>query len=230
RTMVLSTLCRFTTGRRILDLRVAPAVAMPAASVTSGPAQAKAPGRARTPEISTPSDKAKFYDSRKDPAPARVLRGRAAQLSARRSGGVAALRTELGRQGVVSMDPLTGTARSVSRLDGFLSGASGRPADAIARDYVRAHRDVFGLDAAGVSGLTLRRDYVDIAGSHHLSYVQSVAGVPVFGNGLQANIAGDGRLINVVGSPVFSNGDRAELVYFMTVNGLRLAWQTQTRV
>ena len=273
--MVLSTLCRFTTGRRILIMGVASALALTAASVSSGPAQAKAPGRARTPEISTPSDKAKFYDSRKDPAPARVLRGRAAQLSARPSGGVAALRTELGRQGVVSMDPLTGTARSVSRLDGFLTGASGRPADAIARDYVRAHPDVFGLDAAGVSGLTLRRDYVDIAGSHHLSYVQSVAGVPVFGNGLQANVAGDGRLINVVGSPVaglpsgssapaipadrarvaavtavretpkpatakaqggarqttvFSNGDRAELVYFMTVNGLRLAWQTQTRV
>ena len=114
--MALSTLCRFTTGRRILILGVASALALTAASVTSGPAQAKAPGRARTPEISTLSDKAKFYDSRKDPAPARVLRGRAAQLSARPSGGVAALRTELGRQGVVSMDPLTGTARSVSRL------------------------------------------------------------------------------------------------------------------
>src|SRR5256714_6743475 len=202
RAMALSTLCRFTTGRRILILGVASALALTAASVSSGPAQAKAPGRARTPEISTPSDKARFYDSGKDRAPARVLRGRAAQLWARPSGGVAALRTELGRQGVVSMDPLTGTARSVSRLDGFLTGSSGRPADAIARDYVRAHPDVFGLDAAGVSGLTLRRDYVDIAGTHHLSYLQSVAGVPVFGNGLQANVAGDGRLINVVGSPV----------------------------
>ena len=71
--MVLSTLCRFTIGRRILIMGVASALALTAASVTSGPAHAKAPGRARTPEISTPSDKAKFYDSRKDPAPARVL-------------------------------------------------------------------------------------------------------------------------------------------------------------
>src|SRR5256886_16112798 len=87
RTMALSTLCRFTTGRRILIMAVASALALTASSVTSGPAPAKAPGRARTAEPSTLSDKAKFYDSRKDPAPARGLRGRAAQLSARPRGG-----------------------------------------------------------------------------------------------------------------------------------------------
>src|SRR5256714_9670828 len=106
RTMVLSTLCRFTTGRRILIMGVASALALTAASVSSGPAQAKAPGRARTPEISTPSDKAKFYDSRKDPAPARLLRGRAAQLSARPSGGGAGRRTGMGREGAGSVGAL----------------------------------------------------------------------------------------------------------------------------
>src|SRR2546430_3222140 len=159
------------------------------------------------------------------------------------------------------------------RPDGFLTRPSNRAADAIALTYVRAHPDVFGLDAAGVAKLVLRRDYVDIAGTHHLSFIQSVGGIPVFGNGLQANVARDGRLINVVGSPVaslpgasgapgisadrarsaaisaveetakpatakaqggarqttvFSNGDRAELVYFMTVSRARLAWQTLT--
>jgi hypothetical protein len=114
---------------------------------------------------------------------------------------------------------------------------------------------------------------VDIAKTHHLSFVQSVGGVPVFGNGLQVNVAKNGRLINVVGSPVaslpstaaspsisasqarshaaedvqakarqatasapsgarrsttFSNGDRADLVYFKTLGGTRLAWQTIT--
>src|SRR2546423_3146092 len=108
RTMVLSILCRLTTGRRILIMGVASALALTAASVTSGPAHAKAPGRARTPEISTPSDKAKFYDSRKDPAPARVLRGRAAQLSARPSGGGGGRRPESGRQGGLSIVPLLG--------------------------------------------------------------------------------------------------------------------------
>src|SRR5256885_14288889 len=115
RTMALSTLCRFTTGRRILIIGVASALALTAASVTSGPAQAKAPGRARTPEISTLSDKAKFYDSRKDPTPARVLRGRAAQLSARPRGGGAAPRTAVGRQGGVSVGPLTRTPPHGSR-------------------------------------------------------------------------------------------------------------------
>src|SRR2546421_12743806 len=105
RTMVLSTLCRFTIGRRILIMGVASALALTASSVTSGPAQAKAPGRARTPEISTLSDKAKFYDSRKDPAPARVLRGRAAQLSARPRGGGAGLRAGLGGEGGGSRCP-----------------------------------------------------------------------------------------------------------------------------
>ncbi len=97
---------------------------------------------------------------------------------------------------------MTATARSVSRLDGFLTSASARPADAIARDYVRAHPDVFGLDATGVARLVLRRDYVDIAGTHHLSFVQSVGGIPLVGNGLQANVTGDGQLVNLVGSPV----------------------------
>src|SRR2546423_14107140 len=128
RTMALSTLCRFTTGRRILIMGVASALALTASSVTSGPAQAKAPGRARTPEISTLSDKAKFYDSRKDPAPARVLRGRATQLSARPSGGGAGLRTGLGRQGGGSVGPLTGTPPRVARAGGLLPRASGRPA------------------------------------------------------------------------------------------------------
>src|SRR2546430_17547233 len=96
RTMALSTLCRFTTGRRILIMGVASALALTAASVTSGPAQAKAPGRARTPEISTLSDKAKIYDSRNDPAPARALPGRAAQLSARPRGRRGGLRSAVG--------------------------------------------------------------------------------------------------------------------------------------
>src|SRR5438270_11125484 len=95
RTMVLSTLCRFTTGRRILIMGVASALALTAASVSSCPAQAKAPGLARTPEISTPSDKANFYGSRNDLPTARLLRVRAGPPFAGPSPGGAALRREL---------------------------------------------------------------------------------------------------------------------------------------
>ena len=43
--------------------------------------------------------------------------------------GVSSLRKTLGPQGVVSLDPLTGTPRTVARLDGFLTGPSRRRAD-----------------------------------------------------------------------------------------------------
>lgn len=259
--------------RRVVALSSATVLALGFAGFSAAPAQAKDPGPAAGSARAALSDKATYYDSRRDAGPAKVLRGRAAQLSARPKGGVTALRTELGTQGIVSIDPLTATARSVQRLDGFLTGPSRAAADAIALGYVRSHPDVFGLDAAAVSRLQLRRDYVDVAGTSHLGFVQQVGGIPLFGNGVQANVARDGRLINVVGSPVaglatgssapgisapaarlaaitsieetapaatakaqggvrqttvFSNGDRAELVYFMTVSGPRLAWQTLT--
>ncbi len=115
---------------------------------------------------------------------------------------VRTLREKLGVQGIVDFDNATGTPRRVARTDGFLTAASRRKPVAVALDYVRAHADVFGLTAQAVAGLTLRRDYVDIEGTHHLSFVQTVDGVPVFGNGLKAHVAKDGRLIQVDGAPV----------------------------
>ncbi|HEY7043694.1 MAG TPA: M36 family metallopeptidase, partial [Nocardioidaceae bacterium] len=59
-----------------------------------------------------------------------------------------------------------------------------------------------GLTQRDIAGLRLARNYVDIAGTHHLSYVQYAGGVPLFGNGLQANVTRDGRLLSLGGSPV----------------------------
>lgn len=112
------------------------------------------------------------------------------------------LREALGIQGIVDIDGATGTPRRVTRLDGFLTGASTKAPERIARDYVSAHSDVFGLNAAEVAGLKLRKDYVDVAGTHHLSFTQSVGGVDVFGNGVKAHVAKDGRLIQVDGAPL----------------------------
>ena len=173
-------------------------------TVTSNQAQANTP-LAATPTTAGPSaltDKASFYDSRQDPSVQKVLSARAATLAAKPKAGVTSLRQQLGTQGVVSIDPLTGTARNVAKLDGFLTAPSKASATSIALGYLGAHADVFGLDAAGIAKLQLRRDYVDIAGTHHLSYLQTIAGIPIFGDGIQANITKDGRLINVVGSPV----------------------------
>ncbi len=111
---------------------------------------------------------------------------------------------QLGVQGVVDIDQATGTPRRVARLDGFLTATSKQKPAAIALDYVRAHADLFGLDSAALAGLSLRKEYVDIEQTHHLSFVQTINGVPVFGNGLKAHVAKDGRLIQVDGSPLKS--------------------------
>src|SRR4051794_32531286 len=146
------------SGRRILVGAVVASLATIA--ITAGPALAKPGSPAKVAKPSGPSaaadttDKAKFYDSRLDPAVRKVLQSRAANLAARPKAGVTSLRNELGIQGVISIDPLTSTARSVSRLDGFLTTPSGKSAPTIALAYVRSHPDVFGLDATAISRLS----------------------------------------------------------------------------
>ncbi len=113
-----------------------------------------------------------------------------------------ALARQLGSQGVVIADPMTGTLRMLGRLDGYLTGRSSRPANRIAMAYVHDHLAALGLTGADLRTFLLRRDYVDILGTHHLSWTQSSHGVTVFQNGLKANVTKDGRLINLTGSPV----------------------------
>jgi hypothetical protein len=108
------------------------------------------------------------------------------------------LQDQLGVQSVVDIDQATGTPRRVTKLDGFLTGSSRKKPVDIALDYIRAHADLFGSP----SGLTLRQDYVDIDGTHHLSFQQIAGGVPVFGNGLKAHITRDGRLVQLDGAPL----------------------------
>jgi hypothetical protein len=175
--------------------------------------------------------------------------------AARPPAAVTRLHDALGPQGIVDLDAETGTARRVAQLDGFLTAASRKPARDIAAGYVRAHPELFGLNAAEVAALRLRKDYVDIDGTHHLSFEQMVGGVPVFGNGLRADVTADGRLIQVTGSPAADlpaalgsakmtaaqaravaardagsaaarPDDPAKLVAFAGRGGTRLAWQT----
>lgn len=130
-----------------------------------------------------------FFDAR-----ARIGAGQLkAAAAVQGSAGVAALRRSLGGQALVDIDPLTGTPRQVARVDGFLTAASTRPAASVALDYVRANRAVFGLSDADLATLVLRKDYVDVAGTHHLSWEQKAGALTVFGNGLKANVAKDGR-------------------------------------
>src|SRR4051812_27236488 len=143
------------------------------------------------------------FDSRRDGKAGLALTKKAALTAASPPAKVAELKS-LGSQGLVTIDPLTSSPRQIARADGFLTGPSkARPRD-IVMGYVQANHAVFGLDASALKGLSLRRDYVDVDGSHHLSFVQKVNGIPVFGNGLVAHVTRDGRLISFTGSPLAS--------------------------
>src|SRR5262245_376792 len=142
------------------------------------------------------------FDVRQTAASQRVLDRRADRLDAHPTKGVRTLRHQLGMQGVISIDPLTRTPRTVARLDGFLTARSSQNPAAIALGYVRSQPGVFRLTASDLDSLRLTRNYTDISGTHHLGWVQYDNGVPVFGNELQANISRAGQLISVYGSPL----------------------------
>ncbi|MEA2481922.1 MAG: extracellular elastinolytic metalloproteinase, partial [Thermoleophilaceae bacterium] len=112
------------------------------------------------------------------------------------------LSNSLGRQGILDFDPQTGTPKTVAKLDGFLTAPSGDDAAKVALDYVSSHESVFHLTAADIAGLKLDRRYTDTFGITHLVWAQVHDGIAAFDNDLHANVAKDGRLINISGSPV----------------------------
>jgi len=155
-----------------------------------------------TPKSSSRVGPAGSFDAREGQSrQARNLIANAA-LRATARPAVRALSASLGNQAVIDMDGTTGTPRIVAKLNGFLTAPSRRPAAAIALGYVRSHPGVFRLTKSDFRGLRLTRDYVDIEGASHLFWAQTVHGVPLFDNGLRANVARNGQLINVEGSPV----------------------------
>ncbi|WP_036391244.1 M36 family metallopeptidase [Micromonospora chokoriensis] len=176
----------------VLCLSLSPTVGHAAPNAAgSAPAPAKGNGQRLKP-----------YDVRTGSGSSAAIDARRASTTANTSAAVVSLRSELGIQGIVDIDPFTSTPRQVARLDGFLTGPSHRPPLTVALSYIKAHQGVFMLDADEVDALRLRKDYVDIAGTHHLSLQQTVDGVPLFGGGLKADVTKDGRLIQVNGSPV----------------------------
>jgi extracellular elastinolytic metalloproteinase len=111
------------------------------------------------------------------------------------------LRHSLGDRGVVRVDPLTGTPRFVGRLDGALTGRSGRQPLAVALSYLRGHAAAFGLDRDDLDRLDLTRRYRSRSGLSHLQLAQTYRGIPAFGAGVTANVDAQGRLVNLVGAP-----------------------------
>ena len=147
-------------------------------------------------------DKITDYDARHAGSTLRTASLRDARAVVHSAHAASALRSRLGNQGVVSIDPLTRTPRVVAKVNGFLTGRSSRPAPGVAMAYVRHHPGIFPLSRHALANLTLRRSFTDSAGMRNLSYVQSVRGIPVFGNGLRAHVTRDGRLLQLDGSPL----------------------------
>ena len=171
----------------------------------TAPSPRSAPAVKERAATSAGQEKARqTFDSRRDGKAGAVLQRRADKTVAKPPKDVVRLKRSRGVQGLVSIDPLTGSPRQVARVDGFLTGKSKAKPRTIALRYVKANRTAFGLSRAAIRSLKLRRDYRDVTGTHHLSFVQRSKGIPVFGNGLIAHVAKDGRLVGFTGSPLTS--------------------------
>jgi len=166
------------------------------AAQTAGPDQ----GKSAPAEKVEGKEQKGNYDARTPSA--RTTYARAAKVAGKETAASEKFRNSLGTQGVVEVDPNTGTPAQVTKLDGFLTGKSAKKAQDVALNYVKAHPEVFKLAEADRATLKLRKDYVDDLGTHHVFWTQVVDGVEVFGNGLKANVTKNGQLISVMGAPV----------------------------
>ncbi|CAN5542318.1 hypothetical protein BH18ACT8_BH18ACT8_10160 [soil metagenome] len=141
-----------------------------------------------------------YYDARQ--VSAGTIRPGGTALAESPGARVGALRASIGPSALVDIDPLTGTPANVSAMEGFLTGRSSAGAKQIALAYVRRNATDLGLRRADLRTLRLRTDYVDVLGSHHISWTQSARGIPVFGNGLKAHVTKAGELTSIQGSPI----------------------------
>lgn len=192
-------------GRGLLSVTAVTATTVLAMTASSGAVAATSAG---TPDPKAPAQAGKSvnkerkgnYDARTPNA--RATYARAANVAGKETAASEKFRNSLGGQGLVSLDENTGTPSQVTKLNGFLTNPSTKSAKNIALGYVKAHPEIFKLSAADLGTLKLRTDYVDVLGTHHISWVQQVDGIEVFGNGLKANVTKKGQLISLQGAPI----------------------------
>lgn len=190
-------------GRGLLAVSAVSATALLAVAAGGGASAATAAtpnaGDEHSPSIAAKERKGNF-DARTPSA--RTSFARAAKVVGKDTAAAEKFRDSLGAQGIVGIDENTGTPSQVTKLNGFLTAASSKKATQVALDYIKAHPEVFKLTDSDLGTLKLRKDYVDDLGTHHISWVQVVGGLEVFGNGVKANVTKDGKLISVQGAPV----------------------------
>ena len=181
---------RFRSGRAVAA-GAAAAVAVTGVAVAASPpisSSGRHTQRAARVDLKDPTRKAIPQTSQARPVAASTTRARAR------------LRDSLGRYAQVTVNQQTGGLQAVGRLDGYLTGRSSASATSIALGYVRAHAAAFGLTQQDLDGLKLVRDYTSSPdGVRHLQWAQVVDGITVADSSVLANVASDGRLVNVLG-------------------------------
>jgi hypothetical protein len=120
---------------------------------------------------------------------------------ARERTSAGAVSKRLGAQAVVDVDSATGTPRVLARLNGALTGPAAGSPRAIADAYVRSHLSDLGLTSADLGTLSAPETTTSPGGVTEVRWAQSVDGIPSAESDLRVNVAGDGRVINVLGSP-----------------------------
>lgn len=193
---------RSTSSRRLLTAATAAVLAGSTALAGSALAGAPAAPGARAAESRTAQPEARgYYDSRSAGGDRTVARQGRTQAKAGQRASTRNLTRAAGGV-LIDIDGDTGTPRMMAKLDGYLTGKSGKAPRTIVIDYVNAHRAALGLTKSDVKSLRFRDDYRDVYGTHHLSWYQVYGSTPIWGYGLQAAVNPQGRLLTLGGSPV----------------------------
>ncbi|SCE94779.1 Zn-dependent metalloprotease [Micromonospora viridifaciens] len=126
-------------------------------------------------------------------------------------GQLAAVRDLVAASGAgtrVSWDGRFGTPRTIRKDGGWLTGPRSGDPVSVARSFIDANRDAFGLTAADVASLAVTRDHELIGtGTHVVNFAQTYAGLPaVRGGRLGVAVAGDGRVLSYAGNSARGGG------------------------
>src|SRR5262249_31684394 len=82
----------------------------------------------------------------------------------------------------------------------LLTAPSPAPALDVARGYLLSHRADLGVTAADLDGMLVTRDYAsDLTGTTHLTFQQTVHGLPVANANFVVNVTARGQVVNVAG-------------------------------
>ncbi|MGB9378269.1 MAG: M36 family metallopeptidase [Mycobacteriales bacterium] len=137
------------------------------------------------------------FDARHDDG---IVRATAAQSTAVRS-----LAAASGSGVRVTWDSRFGTPRSIGG-NGWLTGPAAGSAVDVARGWLAANRDAFGLTSAGVASLAVLRDHVlPDNGTHVVNFTQASDGIAaVQGGRITVAVSKDGRVLRYAGNPARS--------------------------